>query len=454
MMRSYLLSELAQACGAELVGSDQTISAITTDSRQAGEGSLFVTLKGERFDAHQFVPQVAEAGGAAALVSQQQDAPIAQLVVDDRLKALGDLGRFNRDQFDGKVVAVTGSAGKTTVKEMLASMLASRARTLATKGNLNNEIGAPLTLLELAPEHKYAVIELGASGIGEIARTVAMTQPHVAILNNAMEAHVEGFGSLENIIQAKSEIYEGLQDGGIGIVNLDDPASHVWSAKLAKLQRRVITFGTHAAADVRAEALVQRGNGCFNFRLRVRGESYPVFLNVMGRHMVLNALAAIAAWVALELPLERAVRALSEYCGFKGRMQSHQLTPKLQLIDDSYNANPGSMRAAVDVLGSLAGPHTLVLGAMAELGESERQLHRELGEYIGKAGIKTLIATGELMRDTVEAAAAAGVEAHFYANHEEIMTFLSTVSEGAILVKGSRSAAMDKVVAALIEGNA
>jgi len=453
-MRSYLLSELAQACGAELVGNDQIISAITTDSRHVGEGCLFITLKGERFDAHQFVAQVAAAGGAAAVVAEHQDAPIAQLVVDDRLKALGDLGRFNREQFDGKVVAITGSAGKTTVKEMLASMLASRAGTLATKGNLNNEIGAPLTLLELGTEHEYAVVELGASGIGEIARTVAMTQPHVAILNNAMEAHVEGFGSLENIVQAKSEIYEGLKDGGIGIVNLDDPASHFWRAKLAKLQRKSITFGIHAAADVRAATLVQRGDGCFNFRLRVRGESYPVSLNVMGRHMVLNALAAIAAWVALELPLERAVRALSEYRGFKGRLQSHQITPRLQLIDDSYNANPGSMRAAVDVLGSLAGPHTLVLGAMAELGESERQMHHELGEYIGKAGIKTLIATGELMRDAVEAAAAAGVEAHFCANHDEIMTMLSTVSEGSVLVKGSRSAAMDKVVAALIEGNA
>ena len=454
MMRSYLLSELAKVCGAELVGSDATIARITTDSRQAKAGSLFVTLKGERFDAHQFVGQVAEAGAAAALVCEQQAVSIPQLVVADRLKSLGDLGRFNREQFGGHVVAVTGSAGKTTVKEMLATMLALKAPTLATKGNLNNEIGAPLTLLELSPEHKYAVIELGASGVGEIARTVAMTQPHVAILNNAMEAHVEGFGSLENIVQAKSEIYEGLGPNGVGVVNLDDPAAHVWTAKLAKLKRKAITFGTHAAADVRAESLIQRDDGCFNFRLRVRGASYPAQLNVMGRHMVLNALAAISAWVALELPVEPAVRALAQYRGFKGRLQSHSLTQNLQLIDDSYNANPGSMRAAVDVLRSLPGPHILVLGAMAELGENERQQHRELGEYIGKAGIQTLIATGELMRETVQAAADAGVEAHFCAGHEEVVTLLSTLSEGAILVKGSRSAAMDKVVSALIEGNA
>lgn len=454
MMRSYLLSELAQACGAELVGSDAAVSAITTDSREAAANTLFLTLKGERFDAHQFVAQVTEAGAAGALVAERQDSPIAQLVVDDRLKALGDLGRFNREQFGGRVVAVTGSAGKTTVKEMLAAMLAGRAPTLATKGNLNNEIGAPLTLLELSPEHEYAVIELGASGVGEIARTVAMTQPDVAILNNAMEAHVEGFGSLANIVQAKSEIYEGLHVDGVGVVNLDDPAAHVWAAKLAKLKRRAMTFGTHVAADVRAEALVQRNDGCFNFRLRVRGESFPVYLNVMGRHMVLNALAAIAAWVALELPVERAIRALSEYRGFKGRLQTHQLTPKLQLVDDSYNANPGSMRAAVDVLRSLPGSSTLVLGAMAELGESEREQHRELGDYIAKAGIQTLIATGELMRETVEAASNGGVEAHFCAGFDEVMAVLSTISEGAILVKGSRSAAMDKVVTALIEGNA
>lgn len=451
MMRPYQLSELARVTGAELIGKDVQITRITTDSREVDSGSLFVALKGERYDAHQFVAQVAAAGAAAVLVSEPQSAPISQLVVADRLKALGELGRHNRDGFDGQIVAVTGSAGKTTVKEMLATMLSSRASTLATRGNLNNEIGAPLTLLELGPEHQFGVIELGASAVGEIKRTSAMTQPDVAILNNAMEAHVEGFGSLENIVRAKSEIYEGLSPDGVGVVNLDDPASPYWSSKLSQLQRRTITFGVHPNADVRAETIYPRGNGCYNFRVRVRGESYPVFLNVLGRHMVSNALAAMSAWVALELPVDRGVQLLSEYRGFKGRLQVHDLRPGLQLIDDSYNANPGSMRAAVDVLSSLRGPHTLVLGAMAELGSTEREQHEELGRYIAKAGITRILATGELMRATVEAARSGGVNAEYHDTHDEIVAALEGQKSGTILVKGSRSAAMDIIVTALLE---
>lgn len=454
MIRNYQLTELAQACGATLVGTDCSISAITTDSRKAGAGSLFVTLKGERFDAHQFVPQVAQAGAAAALVSQRQSVELSQLLVQDRLAALGALGQFNRQNFTGKVVAVTGSAGKTTVKEMLAAMLSRVAPTLATQGNLNNEIGAPLTLLEINADHQYAVVELGASAVGEIRRTVALTQPDVAILNNAMEAHVEGFGSLARIVEAKSEIYEGLSSAGVGIVNLDDPAASYWMAKLAELNRDTLTFGTDPGADLCAEALVQRADGCFDFTLQLQGYGYRVSLNVMGRHMVLNALAAMAAWVALELPIEEAIAGLAAYRGFKGRLQVHSLSEKLQLIDDSYNANPGSMRAAVDVLTSLAGPHTLVLGAMAELGEADVELHRELGEYIAKAQVERLVATGELMRHAVEAAHKGGVDAHYCTDKNEIMTQLQSVDAGAVLVKGSRSAAMDKVVAALIERSA
>jgi len=451
MMQSYSLSELARACEGELQGMDKTIERITTDSRQAAPGSLFVALKGERFDAHQFVEQVASAGAEAVLVSQAQSTQISQILVTDTLAALGRLGKFNRQKYEGALVAVTGSAGKTTVKEMLALMFASLGPTLATRGNLNNEIGAPLTLLELAPEHEYAVIELGASGLGEIARTVAMAQPDVAILNNAMAAHVEGFGSLENIVVAKGEIYTGLKPGGIGIVNLDDPHSSAWTARLAQLKRKTLTFGVHSSADVRADKLVQREDGCFNFRLCVRGRVFPVTLNVMGRHMVSNALAAFAALVALNLDPADAVDALAQYRGFKGRLQAHQLSEKLRLIDDSYNANPDSMRAAVDVLKLLPRPHTLVLGAMAELGPGEDMEHRELGRYIAKAGIENLFATGELMRHCVEAAQAQGANAIFFETQLELLQKLESIRRGTILVKGSRSAVMDKVVTALLD---
>lgn len=454
MMRSYSLNELAQACGGQLLGQDREIVKITTDSREAGPGALFVTLKGERFDAHQFVEQVAQAGAAAAMVSEKQNSDLSQILVDDRLAALGQLGRFNRMNYEGRLVAVTGSAGKTTVKEMLSLMLSSRAPTLATKGNLNNEIGAPLTLLELCEEHLFAVIELGASGVGEIARTVAMAQPDVAILNNAMAAHVEGFGSLENIVQAKAEIYGGLKESGIGIVNLDDPHSSVWCRRLAELKRKTLTFGFHISADIRADRTTQRPDGCFDFRLHAHGKSYNVSLNVMGRHMISNALAAFAAWVALGFDPKDGIKPLAEYRGFKGRMQLHRLGDRLNLIDDSYNANPGSMRAAIDVLMSLSGPHTLVLGAMAELGAEEQEEHRQLGIYAAKAGVEEIFAIGELMRFCVDAATSQGAKARFFETQQELLQALEAVSTGAVLVKGSRSTGMDKVVTALLDRDA
>lgn len=451
MMRSYSLSELAKVCDAELLGEDHQVSKITTDSREAGPDALFVALKGERFDAHQFVSQVAEAGAAGALVSEEQPGSISQIKVADRLVALGKLGHYNRQQYSGALVAVTGSAGKTSVKEMLALMFSSIAPTLATKGNLNNEIGAPLTLLELSPEHQYAVIELGASGLGEIARTVAMAEPDVAILNNAMAAHVEGFGSLANIVQAKAEIYGGLKESGVGIVNLDDPHSSVWSRRLNQLKRKTLTFGVHPSADVRADSIVAREDGCFNFRLCVQGRAYSTSLNVMGRHMISNALAAVAAWVALGLEPQDALKPLSEYRGFKGRLQLHQIGDQLQVVDDSYNANPGSMRAAIDVLMSLPGPHTLVIGAMAELGHDEQDEHRQLGKYAAKAGVERIIATGELMRHCVDAAVQQGAQAEFFESHQELLQALDGVKHGAVLVKGSRSTGMDKIVTALLD---
>lgn len=454
MIRDYLLSELAQACGGELQGKDMLISEITTDSRKALAGTLFVTLKGERFDAHQFVESVASAGAQAALVSEYQSANISQIKVTDRRRALGELGRFNREHYRGQLVAVTGSAGKTSVKEMLALMFASKAPTLATAGNLNNEIGAPLTLLKLTSDHQFAVIELGASGMGEISRTVAMAKPDVAILNNAQAAHVEGFGSLENIVHAKAEIYTGLKPQGVGVVNRDDPNSDFWIARLNELQRSHLCFGVATDADVRAENLIQRADGCFDFQLCAQGKTFAVSLNVMGRHMVSNALAAFAAWIALGLDPQDAIKPLAQYRGFKGRLQTHSLSSGLTLIDDSYNANPGSMRAAVDVLMSLAGPHTLVLGAMAELGSSEQQDHEELGVYLAEQGVDRLYATGELMRHCVATAKALGVHAQFFETQQELLDALEQLSSGAILIKGSRSTAMDRVVTALLDKDA
>ncbi len=450
MMRHFSLVELAAALNAQFKGSDAQIERVITDSRKAQSGDLFVALKGERFDAHDFVSQVSQQGASAAVVDHPLELPIPQLIVADTRKALGQLGALNRQQFSGQVVAVTGSAGKTSVKEMLALMFSSLAPTLATRGNLNNDIGVPLTLLELSPQHEFAVIELGASAVGEIDYTSALTQPNVAILNNAMEAHVEGFGSLENIVQAKSEIYDGLVDNGTGIVNLDDPHAAFWTDKLDRLKRRWIGFGINGAADLSATDLNVNDLGCYGFNLNYQGQQYSVQLSVMGRHMVSNALAAMAAWVASGQSVVSAIEPLESYTGFKGRLQVHSLDSAVTLIDDSYNASPSAVKAAIDTLMTLGGEHLLVLGDMAELGSDEVALHTEIGRYAKQQGVERLMATGPLMANAV---LAFGDGAEHFASREDLVTELTNnlPKEGALLVKGSRSAAMDRVVDALIE---
>ena len=450
MIRDYSLVELASALNAELKGSDAMIERVITDSRNARSGDLFVALKGERFDAHQFIEQVSQQGASAVVVDHPVELPITQLVVADTRIALGQLGALNRQQFSGQIVAVTGSAGKTSVKEMLSVMFSSLAPTLATRGNLNNDIGAPLTLLELGPKHEFAVIELGASAVGEIDYTSALTRPHVAILNNAMEAHVEGFGSLENIVQAKSEIYDGLVDSGIGIVNLDDPHADIWVDKLNRLNKRWIGFGLNESATLCATNLSVNDHGCYGFTLNYQGQQFAVQLSVMGRHMVSNALAAVSAWVASGQSILSAIEPLQSYTGFKGRLQVHSLTPSLTLIDDSYNASPSAVKAAIDTLMTLEGEHLLVLGDMAELGRDEVALHAEIGRYAKQQRVDRLMASGPLMANAV---AAFGEGADHFESRDELITNLidNLPKEGALLVKGSRSAAMDRVVDALIE---
>ena len=450
MMRDYSLVELASALSAELKGTDAKIERVITDSRHARPGDLFVALKGERFDAHEFVEQVSQQGASAVVVDHPLELPIAQLVVADTRIALGQLGALNREQFFGQVVAVTGSAGKTSVKEMLSVMFSSLSPTLATQGNLNNDIGAPLTLLELAPKHEFAVIELGASAVGEIEYTSALTQPNVAILNNAMDAHVEGFGSLENIVQAKSEIYDGLVNSGIGVVNLDDPHALIWIDKLDRLQKRWIGFGLNDSAALKATNVSVNDRGCFGFTLHYQSKQYNLQLAVMGRHMVSNALAALAAWVASGQSIVSAIEPLQNYTGYKGRLQVHALSPALTLIDDSYNASPSAVKAAIDTLMTLDGEHLLVLGDMAELGSDEAVLHAEIGRYAKQQGVKRLMATGPLMTHAVSAFGE-GAE-HFESRQDLITNLMNNLpKEGALLVKGSRSAAMDRVVDALIK---
>lgn len=456
MIADFSLEALARVLDVDSVDQPElTCKRLCTDTRKVESGDLFLALKGPRFDAHDYVGDASGKGAVAAVVDHGVDADVPQLVVADTLEALGKLGGYNRLAFQGLLFAVTGSSGKTTVKEMLATMLATRGATLATRGNLNNEIGVPLTLLEIEPEHQYAVIELGASGLGEIAYTTSLAKPRVAILTNAQGAHLEGFGSLENIVRAKSEIYEGLTEGGVGVVNLDDPHAAFWLKKLNELGRDAVTFGVdNPGADLNVANAKVGARGTWGGELHYRDESVAVSLAVMGRHNLANAAAAAAAWVSAGLPLNEAVSGLEAFRAVPGRLCPHSLPQGALLIDDSYNANPGAVKAAIDVLMDQPGPHTLLLGDMAELGDEAAELHAEVGRYAGEAGVERLLTSGSLSQQAAAAAAEQGSEAKHFARFEDLLLELEELdlTTGTLLAKGSRSAGMERAVKALMTG--
>lgn len=457
MLADFHLQRLVEVLGASAVGIDGDIrcSGVSTDTRHIEKGDLFVALKGPRFDAHDYVGDAIGKGAVAAVVDHAVDQALPQLVVADTLSALGELGAHNRLAFAGPVFAVTGSSGKTSVKEMLASMLATRGQVMATRGNLNNEIGVPLTLLRLSGADQFAVIELGASALGEIARTTAMAMPQVAILTNVQGAHLEGFGSLENIVQAKGEIFQGLSEGGCGVVNADDPYADVWLKKLETLGRRFIRFSVDGRpAEIQVSSARLGDNGCWTFNLEYRGEAVPVQLAVMGRHNLSNAAAAAAAWVAAGLPLKEAVAGLQAFKPVAGRLSPLRLSSGALLVDDSYNANPGSVRAAIDVLASLPGPRTLILGDMAELGDEAANLHGSLGDYAGTRGIERVWSTGNLSRHVTERARLKGCDCEHFDDFQGLVAALHRLdlTSGTLLIKGSRSAGMDRAVKALQDG--
>ncbi len=448
MLKALRLSEVAVALSARLIGRDCAFDAVSSDSRAIRPGQLFVALSGPRFDGHDYLAEVAAKGAVAALVEREvAGAPLPQLLVSDTRLALGQLGALKRRAFGGPVVAITGSSGKTTVKEMLASILrvGLRGPVLATRGNLNNELGVPLTLLELAAEHVAAVIELGANHVGEIAYTVGLTQPQVALITNAGSAHVGEFGGPEKIVQAKGEILEGLSDSGVAVLNLDDAAFATWQQRAKG--RTVTSFSLHkSAADFHASDLQRDARGCSAFTLHCRQGQAVVQLNLLGEHNVANALAAAAAAAALSVPLVDIKTGLESLQPVKGRAVA-QLAPNgMRVIDDSYNANPASMCAAVDILAGFAGRTVLVLGDMGELGDWAEQGHREVGRHAaGK--VSALYAVGPLMAHAV---AEFGAQGRHFADQASLIAALAGESgDTTLLIKGSRSAAMENVVAAL-----
>ncbi|MCJ0975542.1 UDP-N-acetylmuramoyl-tripeptide--D-alanyl-D-alanine ligase [Pseudomonas sp. PS1] len=450
MLDALHLNDIAGALSGTLVGDNVAFDSVSTDSRAIGPGQLFIALAGPRFDGHDYLADVARKGAVAAVVERHvADVDLPQLVVADCRIALGQLGALNRAAFKGPVAAITGSSGKTSVKELLASILRAAfgdQAVLATRGNLNNDLGAPITLLELGAGHRAAVIELGASRVGEIAYTVNLTRPDVSVITNAGTAHVGEFGGPQKIIEAKGEILEGLSSDGVAVLNRDDKAFATWQTRAGV--RRVLSFAMQSPlADFHPASIAYDQRGCPNFMLNGPNGSARVQLNLLGRHSVANALAAAAAAHALGVSVEHIVAGLERLQPVKGRGVAQMLPNGVRLIDDTYNANPASVCAAIDVLNGFAGRKVLVLGDMGELGEWAEQGHGDVGRYaVGK--VDALLAVGPLMKHAV---AAFGAGARHFEDQQRLIDVLR-LEQGngtTLLIKGSRSAAMDKVVAAL-----
>lgn len=457
------MSQVAEAVNIPLQGKDVMISGVSKDTRDIQAGDLYVALIGERFNGHQFVTEAKTAGAAGILISenvtlpesQAQDYP--QVRVNDTRIALGQLAAHWRKNWGkqkpaGKLIGITGSNGKTSVKEMCRKILDDFAGSdvvLSTRGNLNNDIGVPMMLLELRAQHQFAVIEMGANHVGEINYLTSLAKPDVAVVNNVGPAHLEGFGSLENTSRGKAEIYNGLEKGGVAIINQDDVFSPFWREYCA--DKKTLTFSMlDDTADVYAKSLsanryqITVGTGRVD-----KGQADKVqaelTLKVPGEHNVMNALAAISLTVSVGVPLACSVASLSAFENIQGRLTVVSLASGCRLIDDSYNANPASVAAAIDVLADMPGNKILVLGDMFELGEQAERLHAQAGVKAKNAGINALYATGVLSKKTVNAF---GKNGFHYKDKTELINALneSLSSNDVILVKGSRTAAMEQVV--------
>lgn len=449
-MISVSLQALADVLSAELIGADCQINEVTTDTRQVSPGCLFVALKGERFDAHDFAADALAAGAGALLVSKRLPVDAPQLVVKDTRLALGQLAAWVRQQVPARVVALTGSSGKTSVKEMTAAILRQCGEVLYTAGNFNNDIGVPLTLLRLQPQHDFAVIELGANHIGEIAYTTALTRPQTALVNNLAAAHLEGFGSLAGVAQAKGEIFAGLPADGVAIVNADSNDWPHWQAQL--VGKTVWRFSPQATdgVDFFASEISVNGKGT-QFTLHSPFGEVAIELPLPGRHNVANALAAAALATSVGASLEAVRVGLGQLQAVPGRLFPIQLKPGQLLLDDSYNANVGSMTAAAQVLVEMPGYRVLVAGDMAELGDEAEECHRQVGEAARLAGIDKVLTVGSLSQLL---SAASGQGEHFQDKAAVIARVAELLREHAVitvLIKGSRSAAMEQVVRALQE---
>lgn len=446
------LSQAAEMLGVPLVGEDREINAVNTDSRTLQAGDLFIALKGPNFNGHDFLQQALAKQAAGAVVSEDWTDALPSIRVGDTRVALGRLAAGWRLQRPTPLVALTGSNGKTTVKSMIASMLARRGAVLATPGNLNNDIGMPLTLLRLRDED-FVVLEMGANHAGEIAYLTAIARPDVALITNAGHAHLEGFGDLAGVARAKGEIFQGLSKQGVAVLNADDPYLDYWRERVGS--HPVRTFGFNSQAEVRAARdqvqtrWLEKGYQT-RFQVHTPTGEFTLELALAGEHNVRNALAAIAVCQALGIDQVDIQRGLAEMRPVSGRLQVQTSPTGLRVINDSYNANPASLDAAIQVLRQAPGRRWLILGDLAELGAQVEELHRQVGERARQSGIDALWCVGPLSRATAEGYGEGA--RHFDTQAELIDALMGRLGDvDTILVKGSRSARMERVVQALLQ---
>lgn len=440
------LSQIAKVCDARLAGEDLTITALNTDTRSIVSGEVFLALKGPNFDGHKFIAKAEQQGAIALIVEKPVESELPQVIVSDTRRALGAIGAYIKAQVAPKTVAVTGSSGKTTVKEMLAAILRQRGKVLATQGNFNNDIGVPLTLLRLEPGDDYAVIELGANHLGEIAYTTSLVKPHVAILNNVAAAHLEGFGDLRGVARAKGEIFQGLGPTGVAIYNADSEFKPMWLERLGDQPKQA--FSCKDEADFSAKQVSLDENGVASFTLVTPQGEQVIKLNLPGAHNVCNAVAAACAAVAMGASLTEVASGLTGMEPVKGRMNLKMMRPNLRVIDDSYNANVESVKAGIQSLANYPGTRILVLGDMGELGREARQYHEEVGEFAANAGLEHLLTLGVLSQSASTGFGDSGQ--HFSGRDHLIVQLMRIIDEAegmvSILVKGSRSAHMERVI--------
>ena len=446
MMR-LSLSAIASAVDGQVHGDDVAVCGLVHDSRRVESGMLFVALPGEHVDGHAFVSAAAAQGAAAALVARLQDVALPQVVVADPLVALGRVAAAWRDRVDPTVVGITGSNGKTTVKEMVRAILETSGPTLATQGNYNNEIGLPLTLARLDPDDQFAVLEMGCGQPGDIRYLAGLARPEVGVVTNAGPAHLERLGSIEGVARTKGELFESLPASGCAVINADDRFADFWRGRVGA--SRQLSFGLDQPADISARLRAERGNDWGTIEVRTPAGGFVTELHLPGRHNLMNALAATAVGVALELDLDAIAAGLANARSLPGRLQPRRHREGWTLIDDTYNANPASLYAGLQVVSAMDGESWLVLGDMAELGPDSDKLHAEMGQSAGDLGIKRLYSIGRASRAS---SLAFGDQGRHFESHQALVETLGRELHPGVncLVKGSRSMTMERVVRALI----